>query len=114
VGTLCISDDIWESFSESGELNEMKKGLSISYGWDYIIEHFSDILISGKMIDMYNNELTGEERENQLAFVEMALQPRVYRAELVKKYLEFANKPEISSRCMMGYNGTAFVFTFWK
>ena len=110
---LVLLDDIWKGFSENGELNAMKKELSISYKWDEIIEYFSDTLLSGKMIDLYNNKLAGKERENQLAFAEMALQPRGYRASLAKAYIEFLTKPELKSlsRCVLGYNGTAFVFT---
>lgn len=113
INMLYISDDIWKSFSENGELNAMKKELSISYKWDALIEYFSDILLSGKMLDMYNNKLAGKDHENQLAFAEMALQPRGYRANLAEAYINFLTHPKLksSARYMMGYNGTAFVFT---
>ena len=114
---LIFGDNIWKSFSENGELNEMKNELSISYNWDDLIEYFSDKLLSGKILDLYNSKLiekVEKEHNNQFALAEMALQPRGYRANLAEAFKDFLYQPEhkYSSRCVIGYNGTAFVFSF--
>lgn len=55
---------------------------------------------------------TGETTNNQLALVQMALQPRGHRANLAEKFIEFLQKPElkIAARVILAYQNTAFVF----
>lgn len=55
---------------------------------------------------------TNQVTDNQLALVQMALQPRRHRANLVDAFSEFLQKPElkIAARVVLAHKNTAFVF----
>ena len=112
LSLLILENDLWKEFEESKEYKEIKNFIKESYIWDSLIEIYVKDLLSGEMFDMHSKKVT----ENELVFVTMALQPRTYRAELSKAFLEFINKPElkIASRVVGGYKNTAFVFLIGK
>jgi hypothetical protein len=87
-------------FIESDAYKAQQKSFKPSYFWDRLIEHYTT--------DLLTNEVT----ENQLALIQMALQPRGHRANLAESFSEFLEKPElkVASRVMLAYQNTAFVF----
>jgi len=105
---LTISDTIFKGFVDSDDYKSMQKFFKGSYFWDKLIEHFSEDLLTDGMFDYVTSEVT----DNQLALVQMALQPRWYRANLTEVFIEFLQKPElkIASRVILAYQNTAFVF----
>ena len=86
----------------------MQESYKESYFWDKLIEHLAEDLLTDGMFD-YS---TGEVTSNQLALIQMALQPRDHRANLAEKFIEFLQNPElkIAARVMLAYRNTAFVF----
>ncbi|OOE32476.1 hypothetical protein BZG05_14010 [Salinivibrio kushneri] len=105
---LVIDDTIFERFLDSDDYKAIQKSYETSYFWDRLIEHFIDDLLTDGMFE----HGTGQVTSNQLALVQMALQPRAFRANLSEAFSEFLQKPElkIASRVVMGYRNTAFVF----
>jgi len=105
---LIIHDDLWKSFSTSKDYTKIKSDLLRSYDWDKLIELFTDDLLTDKMFDMYDKQVTN----NELALVSMALQPRRTRSFLARAFVEFLEDPErnIASRVVQGFGQTAFVF----
>lgn len=105
---LIIEEGLWETLVESQEYNNMKEDLKASYTWDRLIDQFTNDLLSDGMFDMHSMQVT----RNELALVEMALQPRGHRAVLAERFLEYFEKPELKSaaRVIKGYGASAFVF----
>ncbi len=105
---LTIDDTIFKGFVDSDDYKSMQESYKGSYFWDKLIEHFSEDLLTDGMFD-YS---TGDVTSNQLALVQMALQPRGHRANLAEKFIEFLQNPElkIAARVMLAYQNTAFVF----
>lgn len=109
---LIVNDDLWTGFSESDEYKAFREDFKDSYIWDRLIEHYTDDLLSNGMFDMHSKKVT----DNELALVEMALQPRNYRAVLADAFMEFLQQPElkVASRTIRAYGNTAFVFLLGK
>jgi hypothetical protein len=107
-----VNDDLWKSFYESEDFKALQEDFKDSYIWDHLIDHYTDDLLTDGMFDMHSKEVT----DNELALVEMALQPRGYRAVLAEAFLEFLQKPElkVASRVAKAYGHTAFVFLIGK
>jgi|TARA_R110001599_G_scaffold68135_1_gene192024 hypothetical protein len=105
---LVIDDTIFKGFIDSDDYKAIQESYSTSYFWDKLIEHFVDDLLTDGMFEYGTNEVT----KNQLALIQMALQPRGFRANLSDSFLEFLQKPElkIAARVVLGYQNTAFVF----
>lgn len=105
---LTIDDIIFKGFIDSDDYKSMQDSYKESYFWDKLIEHLAEDLLTDGMFD-YS---TGEFTSNQLALVQMALQPRAHRANLAKKFIEFLQNSElkIAARVMLAYQNTAFVF----
>ena len=105
---IFLESDIWEGFSKSDEFDDYKESVKISYIWDRLIEIYADDLLTDGMFDMHSEEVT----YNDLALVEMALQPRLYRASIAEAFTDFINNKseEVKSRAVLGYGRTAFVF----
>jgi len=108
--SLMLDGNIWNSFSKSDEYLELKKTLEPSYFWDKLIDFFSDDLLTDGMFEFQSKKKT----HNELAFIEMAKQPRWYRLNLGEALLEFmfAKEPRIASRLVEGYDNSIFVFLF--
>jgi len=105
---LIVDDTLFKGFIDSEEYNAQQQSFKDSYFWDRLIEHFIKDLLTDGMFDYSTNEVTS----NQLALIEMALQPRGYRANLAESFIEFLEKPElkVASRVVLAYQNTAFVF----
>jgi len=103
-----VADEIWKSFSTSPEYKAWREDVEESYFWDRLIDSFSEDLLTDGMIDMHSKEVT----QNELALVAMALQPRGYRANLARAFLQMLEEPElnVAARLAIGYDKTAFVF----
>ncbi|MCT8468471.1 hypothetical protein KZO85_07780 [Chromohalobacter canadensis] len=105
---LIIDDTIFKEFVDSDDYKAIQESYKNSYFWDKLIEHFVDDLLTDGMFE-YD---TGQVTNNQLALVQMALQPREFRANLSESFSEILQKPELKivSRVVLGYQNTAFVF----
>jgi hypothetical protein len=105
---LIVDDTVFKGFIESDDYKAQQKSFKPSYFWDRLIEHYTTDLLTNGMFDYSTNEVT----ENQLALIQMALQPRGHRANLAESFSEFLEKPElkVASRVMLAYQNTAFVF----
>lgn len=105
---VILGESIWESYAESEDFKFRQEDFRDSYIWDNLIEHYSDDLLTDGLFDMHSKQVT----DNQLALVQMALQPRGYRASLTDAFTEFLQKPElkVASRVVEGYGSTVFVF----
>ncbi|MEX1201352.1 MAG: hypothetical protein WEB02_11235 [Methylophaga sp.] len=105
---LVIDGTIFKGFVDSDDYKTMQESYKSSYFWDRLIEHFVDDLLTDGMFEYGTGQITS----NQLALVQMALQPRAFRANLSESFSEFLQKPElkIASRVVLGYQNTAFVF----
>ncbi|WP_131669445.1 hypothetical protein [Psychrobacter pygoscelis] len=103
-----IDDTVFEGFIDSDDYKAMQESYKVSYFWDNLIEHFVKDLLTDGIFEYGTNQITN----NQMALIQMALQPRVSRANLSESFLEFLQKPElkISSRVVLGHNNIAFVF----
>ncbi|TSA23435.1 hypothetical protein D4R71_08570 [bacterium] len=103
-----LADDLWESFKKSEHYEDIISERKKSYLWDWLIEYYTKDLLGERMFDMYNKKITN----NELAFIEMALQPRDFRIQLSEAYEDFLNIVNKKIRCRMvkAYNRTAFVF----
>jgi hypothetical protein len=79
-----------------------------SYSWDRLIEHVVSDLLTGGLFDMHSKQVTTDEQ----ALVEMARQPRGYRATLSDAFLQFLSPAcaNVAARLAIGANATAFVF----
>lgn len=104
---MILENDLWEGVSSSDEFKGMMNDLKDSYIWDRLIEHYSEDLLTDGMFDMHSKAAT----QNELALVNMALQPRGHRANLAESMMEFLLNSElkVASRVVLGYNKTAFV-----
>lgn len=105
---LIVDDSIFKAFENSNEYRAFQESFKASYYWDSLIEHYIKDHLTEGMFDYTTKAVT----TNQLALIEMALQPRGHRAELAEAFIEFLQRPElkIASRVVMGYRNTAFVF----
>lgn len=105
---LIIDNTVFKGFIDSDDYKAMQESYKVSYFWDNLIEHFAKDLLTNGIFEYGTNQITN----NQMALIQMALQPRGFRANLSKSFLEFLQKPElkISSRVVLGHNNTAFVF----
>jgi hypothetical protein len=105
---LLIDNTVFKGFVDSEDYKALQKSFKASYFWDKLIEHFTDDLLTDGMFDYSTKAPT----TNQLALVEMALQPRGHRASLAEAFIEFLQKPELklASRVMLADRNTAFVF----
>lgn len=106
---LVIDDTIFKGFIDSDDYKAQQQSFKPSYFWDHLIEYFTKDLLTDGMFDYTTKEITN----NQLALIQMALQPRGHRANLAESYMEFLEKPElkVASRVILAYQNTAFVFT---
>ena len=106
--TVVITEGIWKELVASPEYIERNKDLQSSYAWDKLIDHYAEDLLTDGMFDMHSKQVT----KNELALVEMALQPRGHRANLADAFLEFLSPDgsKIASRVVIAANSTAFVF----
>ena len=107
-GMMVIQNNLWKGYSQSREYVEMKESLEKSYIWDQLIEIYTEYLLNDGLFDMHSKEIT----DDQIALVEMAMQPRRYRANLGEAFWEILEKPDLKvvARAVEGYNKTAFVF----
>lgn len=105
---LIIDDTIFKGFINSDAYKAMQKSFKNSYFWDKLIEHFVSDLLTNGIFEYGTNQAT----DNQYALIQMALQPRYYRANLVNAFSEFLQKPglKIAARVVLAYQNTAFVF----
>lgn len=105
---LMIDDTIFKGFVDSDNYKAQQQSFKPSYFWDNLIEHFTNDLLTDGMFDYSTKEITS----NQLALIQMALQPRGHRANLAESFIEFLEKPEmkVASRVILAYQNTAFVF----
>ena len=105
---LIVGDDLWATFSNSEQFKEIQNNLKHSYVWDKLIEHYANDLLTGGMFDMHSRQVT----DNELALVEMSLQPRGHRANIAESFIEFLKRPELNVACrvVLGSKKTAFVF----
>ncbi|GAW96683.1 MULTISPECIES: hypothetical protein [Colwellia] len=105
---LIIDDTVFKGFVDSDDYKALQVSFKVSYFWDKLIEHFIDDLLTDGMFDYDTKEVTS----NQLALVQMALQPRGHRANIAESLIEFLEKKElkIASRVILAYQNTAFVF----
>ena len=108
AGLLIIDDTAFRGFIDSEYYKAIQASYKNSYFWDRLIEHFVDDLLTDGMFEYGTNQVT----DNQLALVQMALQPRSHRANLVDVFSEFLLKPElkIAARVVLAHQNTAFVF----
>lgn len=108
AGLLIIDDTIFKGFIDSDGYKAQQLSFKPSYFWDNLIEHFTKDLLTDGMFDYETREVTN----NQLALIQMALQPRGHRANLAEYFIEFLEKPElkVASRVILAYQNTAFVF----
>lgn len=108
AGLLIIDDTVFKGFVDSDDYITMQESYNTSYLWDKLIEHFVGDLLTDGMFEYGTKHVT----DNQQALVQMALQPRVHRANLSDSFTEFLQKPElnIGSRVVLAYQNTAFVF----
>ncbi|MCP4493014.1 MAG: hypothetical protein GY820_37795 [Gammaproteobacteria bacterium] len=105
---LVIDDTVFKGFIDSADYKTIQESYKDSYFWDNLIEHFvSDFLTDG-MFEYGTNQAT----DSQHALIQMALQPRGHRANLVDVFSEFLHKPElkIAARVILAHQNTAFVF----
>lgn len=105
---IIVDSGIWKSLVNSKEFEDMTTDLVESYSWDRLIDTFANDLLTDGLFDFQSKQVT----QNELALVEMAIQPRGYRANLAEALLEYFNNPELKSaaRVVNGYAETAFVF----
>ena len=105
---LMIDDTIFKGFVDSDNYKAQQQSFKPSYFWDNLIEHFTNDLLTDGMFDYSTKEVTS----NQLALIQMALQPRGHRANLSESFIEFLEKPElkVASRVILADQNTAFVF----
>lgn len=105
---LVIDDTVFRGYLDSDEYKALQESYKDSYFWDKLIEHFVGDLLTNGMFEYGTNQVT----DNQLALVQMALQPRGHRANLVDAFYEFLQKPElkIAARVVLAHKNTAFVF----
>jgi hypothetical protein len=105
---LIIDDTIFEGFIDSDNYKAQQQSFKPSYFWDNLIEHFTNDLLTDGMFDHCTKEVTN----NQLALIQMAIQPRGHRANLSESFVEFLEKPElkVASRVILADQDTAFVF----
>lgn len=105
---LIIDDTPFKGFIESDEYKHIQHDLKKSYFWDGLIKQFTEDLLTDGMFDF----TTGKVTDNQLALIQMALQPRGHRANLSEAFIEFLEKPElkVASRVILAFQNTAFVF----
>lgn len=105
--SIIVEGDIWSSFVVSEEYQQRKKITENSYHWDRLINYYAEDLLTDGMFDMHSKEVT----KNELALVEMALQPRRDRANLAECLLSFLiQETKVACRVVTGYNNTAFIF----
>lgn len=105
---LIIDDTVFKGFVDSNDYKSQQQSFKDSYFWDRLIEHFTKDLLTDGMFDYSTKKVTN----NQLALIQMALQPRGHRANLAESFIEFLEKPElkVASRVILAYQNTAFVF----
>ncbi|MCK4841527.1 MAG: hypothetical protein KAT04_06550 [Methylococcales bacterium] len=105
---VVIDDTIFKSFIESEDYTFLQNDFKESYFWDGLIKQFTDDLLTDGMFDYSTKEPT----DNQLALIQMALQPRGHRANIAESFIEILKKPElkVASRVILAYKNTAFVF----
>lgn len=105
---LMIDNTIFKGFVDSDNYKAQQQSFKPSYLWDKLIEHYTKDLLTDGMFDYSTKETTS----NQLALIQMALQPRGHRANLAESFIEFLEKPElkVASRVILAYQNTAFVF----
>lgn len=105
---LIIDDTIFKGFINSDDYKVMQESFKNSYFWDKLIEHFVGDLLTNGIFEYGTNQAA----DNQYALIQMALQPRCHRANLVHAFSEFLQKPglKIAARVVLAYQNTAFVF----
>lgn len=105
---IIIDDTIFKDFIDSDNYKKIQEEYKISYFWDNLIDQYSKDLLENGMFDFSTNKPT----DNQLALIQMVLQPRPYRASLSAALIEIFEKPDlkIASRVAIAHNNTAFVF----
>ncbi|MET0002667.1 MAG: hypothetical protein ABW087_03520 [Candidatus Thiodiazotropha sp.] len=105
---LIIDDTVFKGFIDSDDYKCIQESYKDSYFWDKLIEHFAGDLLTDGMFEYGANQAT----DNQQALIQMALQPRGHRANLVESFSEFLQKPElnIAARVVLAHQNTAFVF----
>lgn len=105
---VLIDNTIFKSFIESEDYKFLQNNFKESYFWDNLIKQYTTDLLTDGMFDYSTKKPT----DNQLALIQMAMQPRGHRANLAESFIEFLKKPElkISSRVILAYKNTAFVF----
>lgn len=105
---LIIDDTVFKGFISSDDYRAIQESYKDSYFWDKLIEHFVGDLLTNGIFEYGTNQAT----DNQYALIQMALQPRGHRANLVDAFSEFLQKPElkIAARVVLAHQNTAFVF----
>ena len=105
---IIIDDTVFKGFISSDDYRAIQESYKDSYFWDKLIEHFVGDLLTNGIFEYGTNQAT----DNQYALIQMALQPRGHRANLVDAFSEFLQKPElkIAARVVLAHQNTAFVF----
>ena len=105
---LIIDDTVFKGFIDSDDYKSMQESYKDSYFWDKLIEHFIGDFLTDGMFEYGANQVA----DSQHALIQMALQPRGHRANLVDAFSEFLQKPElkIAARVVLAHQNTAFVF----
>lgn len=105
---LIIDNTVFRGLIDSDDYKAIQESYKGSYFWDRLIEHFVGDLLTDGIFEYGTNQAT----DNQYALIQMALQPRGHRANLVDAFSEFLQKPElkIAARVVLAYQNTAFVF----
>jgi hypothetical protein len=103
---MILENDLWTGMSSSEEFKQRQKDWEVSYAWDRLIEYYTTDLLTDGVFDLQTKEST----QNQLALIEMARQPRRYRAQLAKALLDYLSNSKSAARVAVGHGGTAFVF----
>lgn len=105
---IIIDDTVFKGFISSDDYRAIQESYKDSYFWDKLIEHFVGDLLTNGIFEYGTNQAT----DNQYALIQMALQPRGHRANLVDAFSEFLQKPElkIAARVVLAHHNTAFVF----
>ncbi|MGP5203851.1 hypothetical protein ACTXKB_13930, partial [Psychrobacter aquimaris] len=105
---LIIDDTVFKGFISSDHYRAIQESYKDSYFWDKLIEQFVSDLLTDGMFEYSANQVT----DSQHALIQMALQPRGHRANLVDAFLEFLQKPElkITARVVLAHQNTVFVF----
>lgn len=110
---VVVTAGVWKSLIASSDFKDLMRRREESYAWDNLIEMLSRDLLTDGMFDMHSKEITKSEE----ALIEMARQPRNYRAELGTIFIELlksSGENRLKARAVSGANDAGFVFLTGK